>query len=293
MVTYHSRDELLGFLEATGSDTPLVVVDNGQGVDNIADLLADRPLTRYVTGAGQGFAAAANLGVRSSPYEFIVFSNPDTRPTSEIMSALVDEVERDPRLGACAAATTDESGHIELGVGGWEPTVLRTVVHTLGLHRRWPHAGLWARPEFREDIELEWMTGACLAVRKDQFLGVGGFDERYFVYGEDVEFGRTLRENGLRQRLRTDLLVPHGDAGSGGDRSTMLRLRGASMASYLRRHNSRSRAELMRLVLAFGSAVRLLMFARRRPRARHEWSYLQGLMFGPPEIPGMTNAQRA
>lgn len=284
LVTYFSRVELSGLLAGIGTDTPLVVVDNGQGADAVEELLTDRPYARYLHGPGKGFATAANLGARTSPYDFLIFSNPDTRPTDDIFRELASCLERNPTLAGCAAATTDETGRIELGVGGWEPSIARAVAHTVGLHKLWPRLGLWARPAVGEDITLDWLTGACLAVPRRLFLQLGGFDESYFVYGEDVAYGRTLRGLGYEQLLRTDLVVPHGGAGSGSDRSTMMQLRGASMTSYLYRHNPRVRAELIRIVLAVGSAARLLLFSRRQPRAKDEWSYLYGLVLGPPSV---------
>jgi len=284
VVTYFSRVELAGFLAGIERDIPIVVVDNCQGADHVDELLSDRPFARYISGPARGFATAANIGVRTSAYDVVIFANPDTRPTSDTFRALVACIQEDRTVGACAAATTDETGRIEFGVGGWEPNLARALAHSMGLHRLWPRIGLWARPALGEDARLDWLTGACLAVPRALFIDVGGFDERYFVYGEDVSYGRTLRQLGYKQLLRTDLTVPHGGAGSGGDRSTLMQLRGASMTSYLRRHNSRARADVIRIVLALGSAARLLVFCRRRPRAKDEWSYLYGLVIGPPSI---------
>ena len=74
---------------------------------------------------------------------------------------------------------------------------------------------------------------------REPFLALGGFDERLFVYNEDMAYGRRLREAGLRQRLRTDVLIPHVGGGSGGARTRMFQMRGASMNDYVRDHNPR------------------------------------------------------
>lgn len=286
LVTYHSRKQVTGLLAALGPTVPVVVVDNASGADGIPEVVADRPRTRGLDGQNVGFARAANLGARSSTADYLVFVNPDTRPTVDILRALVADLAADPTLASVAAATTDEHGRIELGVGGWEPTPRRCLVYASGLHRRWPRAGVVARPEVGEQIELGWITGACLAVRRETFLQLGGFDERYFVYNEDMAFGRAVLEAGLRQRLRTDLLVRHETSGSGPQESTdrhaplpkMPQQKGASMASYLVNHNGPVRSTVMRATLMAGFLPRLGVALLRGDRTarRHHLAYLKG-----------------
>lgn len=286
LVTYHSRGLVEQLLARLPEELPVVVVDNASGADAVQEALAGREHARYLDGGGVGFSRAANLGARTSDRPYLVFVNPDTAPTIEILTALVDDLVADPGLAAVAATTVTGSGRVELGVGGWEPSLRRTIVYATGLHTRWPESGLFARPRPHERIELDWLTGACLAVPRETFLRLGGFDEHYFLYNEDMAYGRRLREAGLRQRLRTDLLVPHAGAGSGGGRTTMLQMRGASMHDYLHRHNSGVAAEAMRLVLTLGAVARcLISYARgRRPAARGFAAYTRGLWTGPPDM---------
>ena len=53
--------------------------------------------------------------------------------------------------------------------------------------------------------DLDWLSGACIAVPRKKLLDLGGWDESFFVYCDDVTLGRTIREAGLRERLRTEL----------------------------------------------------------------------------------------
>ena len=284
MVVYFSRPHVVELLKLLPEELPLAIVDNSKGRDQVEELVAGRPNCRYQYGAGEGFAKAANLAARESTYEYLVFINPDSRPSVEVLNALVGDLVADPGLVATAAATTEPGGRIEFGSGGWEPTVRRALTHMLGLHKIFPQAGLWARPVPYKPIKLDWLNGACLAVRKSVFLELGGFDERYFVYNEDMSFGRRVRTSGLRQRLRTDLLVPHASGGSGADKNAMMRLRGAAMVDYLRHHNPERQAAIMRTALVVGSAIRLAVFSVWRfhhaTRPGQERAYLAGLLWG-------------
>lgn len=284
-MAYRSAPLVTALLESLPADQPIVVVDNAHGVDGLAAAVAAHPAARYLDGPGAGFASGANLGVRSSTHDVVVFVNPDSFPTAAHLDALVADLAADPGLGAVSATTVLPDGRVEIGVGGWEPSVRRALVHAVGAHKLLPHGGLWARPVPGQPIELDWLSGACMAVRRSTFLALGGFDEEFFVYNEDVAFGRTVREAGLRQRVRTDLLVPHLGGGSGEGKTRMLRLRGASLHRYVRRHNSAVATFGIRAALTAGYGPRWLL-ARVRGQAgqaAEHAAYVAGLWLGAPD----------
>jgi GT2 family glycosyltransferase len=282
VVSYHSRPQVEGLLAELPADLPLVLVDNAGNRDGLAELVAARPNGRYLDGGGNGFAKAANLGARSTTYEYVIFVNPDCRPTQVNLETLVSTVAGAPLLASCAATMVSADGRVEIGTGGWEPSLRRALVHAAGLHKLLPEAGLFARPRPYLPIQVDWTTGACMAVRTSTFLGLGGFDEQFYVYNEDVAFGRAVREKSLVQSLRTDILVRHSAGGSGAPSREMLRLRGASMARYVAQHNSRQVATLIRISLAAGYLTRVLqqLIARNRPRAMEHFSYVLGVLTG-------------
>ena len=285
VVAYRSRTLVEGLLSRLPAGLPVVIADNAHGADGLDDLAARRP-ARYLDGPGKGFGAAANLAARSSAYEYLVFVNPDSSPAVAQLDALVADLRRDRSLAVVSAMTLRPDGRVELGTGGWEPTVRRALVHAVGLHKLFPTAGLWARPQPGEAIELDWVNGACLAVRRSQFLELGGFDETFFLYNEDVALCRAVREAGLRHRIRTDLLVPHLGAGSGDGKARMLQQRGASLVAYARRHNSSRMVLGLKAALTMGSIPRwaLNRVRGRRGQAAEHLAYVRGLWFGPADL---------
>ena len=286
LVTYKSRDLAAAMFARLPDDVPVVVVDNSKGVDGVPELVAGRKNARYLDGAGEGFAKAANLGARTSVADVVLFLNPDAEPSLGQLTALVDDLAADPRLAAVAATTVRPDGRVELGVGGWEPTARRAFVHALGLHVLFPAAGLYARPVPNIPIELDWMSGACLAVPREQFVSLGGFDEGFFVYNEDMAYGRRLRLAGLRQKLRTDVLVPHVGGGSGGARTRMFQMRGASMVGYVADHNSAGTVLGVRVALSLGTLARAAVARARgnKTLAAEHRGYVKGLWAGAPDM---------
>ncbi len=277
LVSYRSRSHVEELVAGWPSELSIVVVDNAGGVDGLAEFSADHPNVRYLDGGGQGFGRAANRGAFSSEKEFLVFVNPDCRPTVADLEALAAGVAADDTAASHAATMTGHDGSIEAGVGGWEPSLRRLTVHALGLGSVFRNRGMFATPRPGEHCAVDWTTGACMAVRSDRFRELGGFDETFYVYAEDVSFGRSARLAGLRTTLREDVLVRHGSGSSGAPSLEMLRLRGASFAGYLTRYH-RSRSWLMRGQMAVGALIRGLaaLTRGRRDVAAQQWAFIMG-----------------
>lgn len=277
LVSYRSRAHVEELVAGWPADLRVVVVDNANAVDGLAEYSATQPNLRYLDGGGQGFGRAANLGALSSKQEFVVFVNPDCRPSAADLEALVSGLARDPASASHAATMTGHDGSIEAGVGGWEPSLRRLTVHALGLGSVFREAGLFAAPRPGQRCAVDWTTGACMAVRTEGFRELGGFDETFYVYAEDVSFGRSARLAGLRTRLREDVLVRHGSGSSGAPSLEMLRLRGASFAHYLTRYHRRV-SWVMRAQMVVGALLRGAAAAVRGNRsvADQQWAFVKG-----------------
>lgn len=288
IVAYRSRQHVEELLKMWPAELAVVVIDNSANIDGLADLTAEHRNLRYLDGGGQGYARAANLGAFSSAASRIVFVNPDSRPTVADLLALLGGLMADA-TAVSHDAVTAENTRIEMGVGGWEPTVRRTAIQAVGLHKIWPRAGIYAKPERGEDLKVDWTAGTCMAVDATKFCALGGFDESYYLYTEDVSFGRAARRAGLRTVLRTDVVVAHAAGNSGASRAEMFRVRGATFAHYVSRYNGRLRAILMRGILAAGLIARTICHGAlgKRNNARLFYAVAQGLITGRAHVDGV------
>lgn len=277
LVSYRSRQHVEELVAGWPAELAVVVVDNARGADGLEEFAGEHPNVRYLDGGGQGFGRAANLGAFSTEQEFVVFVNPDCRPSVDDLESLVAGLAGDPAAASHAATMTGHDGSIEAGVGGWEPSLRRLLVHALGIGSLLPTGGLFAFPKPGEHLDVDWTTGACMAVPAARFRELGGFDETFYVYAEDVSFGRSARLAGLRTVLREDVLVRHGSGSSGAPSLEMLRLRGASFAGYLTRYH-RAKAWPMRALMALGAAIRGLaaLVRGRRDVAAQQWAFIVG-----------------
>jgi GT2 family glycosyltransferase len=273
VVAYKSRTALIPFLEDLGVDVPVILVDNSTDHEDLSDLLAEYPDVRHIDSGGNlGYSAASNMGAQAATAEFLIFMNPDTRPTAAALGQLVDFLESNTDVACCGAAGTGTAG------GGAQPTPARTLTHSLGLHRRFPLAGIYYQDLGGRRVDVGWVAGSCLAIRRATFNKLGGFDPRYFVYQSDFDLGLRMQQRGLRQVVLGDVIIPHTDGGS----SDLPQLwtwekRGRAWTRFLRKTRNLPSAMGISALLLIGYAARALLYtvSGQSGRAREVASYLR------------------
>lgn len=276
LMVYKSRRVLGPFLAGIGTSLPVILVDNSYGEDDLSDLLADFPnVTRIDSGGNIGFSAAANVGARAATATYLIFMNPDTQPKVESLLRLVNYLETNPDVGACGAAGTVTAG------GGAQPTARRILAHTLGWHRRSPQSGIFYLDVGDGPVDVEWVAGSCLAIRRDVYQRLGGFDPEYFIYMSDFDLGRRLQAAGYRQVVLGDVVVAHDDGGSSDLPAVWTwERRGRAWTRFLRRTRPFPIALALSLLLGAGYAARALFYAAtRRPAKALELRTYLGAVF--------------
>lgn len=179
----------------------LIVVDNAS-TDQSADGLAVRRVKLEIlrNPVNRGFAAACNQGARIGSASYLLFLNPDVQMTAGAVESAVAFL-NDPShadVGIVGAQLLDQEGRIQRSCAR-TPTVNGLLLHRLFLDRFWP--GL-AAPHFlsdwdhQESREVDQVIGACLLIRRGLFEWLGGFDERFFLYYEDVDLCLRARQAG-------------------------------------------------------------------------------------------------
>jgi GT2 family glycosyltransferase len=258
-VAYRSRSALKAMLQRIAQPTPMIVVDNSADQEDITDVVHARPMTTYIDAGGNiGFGAACNLaaGVASQP--FIAFVNPDADVDVSVLDRLVDEIASDPRRCSAGPLLVEADGRASAGSGGWLPTPLRAVIHATGLFRLLPGGGIWIGRHTNAVLEVEWIAGTCLVIVTDVFRQLGGFASRYFLYQEDMDLGRRLRDRGYRQIVVGDLRVRHiaGTSSAAPDVRRLAWSRASALVDYLAATQSWVTARLVCAILGLGALAR-------------------------------------
>ena len=273
VVVYKSRAALTPFLEHLGTEVPVTLVDNSIQDDDLSDLIALYPNSRHVDSGGNlGYSAASNLGARTASAEFIIFMNPDTRPNPNELGKLVDFLVANPSVTSCGAAGTGTAG------GGAQPTPVRVLAHSLGLHRRFPFAGIYYQELGGRTVDVGWVSGSCLAIRRITFNKIGGFDPRYFIYQSDFDLGLRIQRSGQRQVVLGDVVIPHTDGGSSDlPHVWTWEKRGRAWTRFLRNTRSLPGAIGTSAVLIAGHAARAVLYTLvgRRNKGREMVTYVR------------------
>jgi GT2 family glycosyltransferase len=203
IVNYHQWENtaaLTGQLRA--SDTlrrgaaEVVIVDNDARPHPLAGLLRRAPgVSMRRWGRNRGFARAVNEGCRLGRGEWLLLLNPDMSVRPEFLDGVLTQAERvraaDPRAGIVGFALRNSDGSRQLSSGPFP-----TLVSTLG-RLALPRARRKYRPvPGGQRCRVEWVTGCCLLVHRDCLDSVGGLDEDFFLYYEDVDLCRRARARG-------------------------------------------------------------------------------------------------
>lgn len=238
IVTYNSRGQIDACLEslvthAPAMDHEVVVVDNASPDGTAAAVRARWPMVRVVEAGGNvGFAAANNLGIRASSGELVLLLNPDTVVQAGAIDTLVEALEARGDAAIAGPRLVDAHGRAELSFGPM-----------IGPLNEWRQKRRQRDRAFVESAtgvpgDVDWVSGACLLVRRSDAEAAGLLDERYFMYTEDVDFCAAVRARGRRVIFVPDAQITHlrGESRKSASAETERAYRQSQLAFYAKHH---------------------------------------------------------
>jgi N-acetylglucosaminyl-diphospho-decaprenol L-rhamnosyltransferase len=264
-VSFRSADVLKPMLasltESGAAVTVGVVADNHPDAEVRA--LAEKAHFSYLPLPNPGYGSAVNAAVGRLPSEidWIVVSNPDVTFERHAIERMLVVGSADPSIGALGPRIIDENGAVYPSARAI-PSLRTGIGHAL-LSRVWA-ANPWTRRYLQfadlasdEVRETGWLSGACLLVRRTAFEEVGGFDEAFFMYFEDVDLGLRLGRAGFRNVYVPSAVIHHsGGHSTAGASEQMLRAHHTSARLFIARKYSGPLLAPLRGVIGLGLAVR-------------------------------------
>jgi GT2 family glycosyltransferase/glycosyltransferase involved in cell wall biosynthesis len=251
LVNYKGADDTITCLRSFDQvDWPkdsleLIVVDNDSGGDDVARIRREVPHAVVVeAGENTGFAGGCNTGVRHAHGEIVGFINNDARPAVDWIRSAAEVMRHDRSVASVASKVLDWDGELIDYVDGsltWFGMGYKREVER-------PDTGEWDTPR-----DVLFGTGAAMFVRKDVYQAVGGFDERFFMFYEDVDLGWRLNLLGWRVRYEPGSVAYHKHHASmkkfGSYRETFLLERNA-LLSMVKNYGDEALARTMPAALA-------------------------------------------
>lgn len=233
IVSYNTRDDLLNCLRSLLTAPParlgrIIVVDNASGDGSLPAVKTEWPAVETIAlDRNVGFAAANNVALRQATAALVLLLNSDTIVPPGAVDRLVERLNA---TGATAAGPrlVDRDGRPEVSFGRMLSPLAELAQAIRGklARSRSRAAQSYIRRLASREREVDWVSGACLLVRRAEAAAAGLLDERYFMYEEDVDFCAALRAQGGRILFTPAVEITH--------------IRGRSPSSAGRQHYDRS-----------------------------------------------------
>ena len=222
IVNYKSKDLTLNCLRSiknadwAGLDYEIMVVDNYSGDLASRDLEPFGEIKFVMNGRNMGYGAANNQGIGQSQGKYIVIMNPDTSASKDIFIKLFDFMENNPRVGVAGPKQFNLDQTVQETCFRWPglltPLYRRTPLGKIGFAKR--NLDRFLYKDYNKDKigEVDWLLGSFLFCRAEALRQVGAFDERFFIYFEDIDLCRRFWGGGWQVIYNPDAVITHNHA---------------------------------------------------------------------------------
>ncbi|MGD9797223.1 MAG: glycosyltransferase family 2 protein, partial [Acidimicrobiia bacterium] len=213
IVSYNVRPLLLRCIESLRADgvDRIVVVDNASR-DGSAEAARDAGVEVVALDANLGYGAGNNRGAARLDTDYLLITNPDVVVDPGCTKILVSSLEASPDVGQVTPRIETPDGNLYASVRRF-PSLGDALGHAF-LHFLWPgnrfsRRYLMLDMDHGQAADVDWVAGTCFLARRTAWLEVGGFDEAFFMYMEDVDLSRRLAAAGWRRRYEPDARIVH------------------------------------------------------------------------------------
>lgn len=205
LVNYHSENALRRFLETVTDYRPdclheVLIMNNGSQ-ENLKDLARDFGdwVKIHHSGKNVGFGKAQNAAVKLAQGEYVLICNPDVEVQEGALDRLLEFADQQKDFGVIGPRLLYVDGGVQESARRF-PRISDLVVKRLGLSKMFPKGMkkyLMKGHNFFSPTKVDWLVGAVMLMKREQFLKIGGFDDRFFLFFEDTDLCRRLHEEEL------------------------------------------------------------------------------------------------
>lgn len=251
--------------------SPEVIVVDNRSSDGSVQMLLDRfPQVHLILNKENiGYARANNQALKSCTSRLVLLLNPDTRILGDSLELLVDYIENNPEAGALGPKIVHPEMRLKVLSCGYQPTVKTLFNHYFFLSKLFPHSPFFRGINLRMGVhddkvrEVEWLSGACILVRREVIEQVGPLSENWFMYAEDLEWCQRMLDNGWKLYHIPEAIVEHRPGSSAKKNEMVSTMWVRSLRSYFiyREKPSWFHLALFDLVLFIGLSLRSILYS--------------------------------
>jgi N-acetylglucosaminyl-diphospho-decaprenol L-rhamnosyltransferase len=296
VVSWNVRDLLrrcLSSIVAAGDSCEIVVVDNGSTDGSPEMVRAEFPHVRLVANAeNRGFTAANNQGLALAAGRYLLLLNPDAEVVGDALATMTTYMDDHPAIGALGPQLRYPDGRLQSSRRRF-PTFATALVESTVVQEWWRDNRILQRYYLADRPadavqQVDWVVGACLLVRRAAYEGVGGLDEGFFMYSEELDWCRRIKSAGWEIVYLPAAVVVHHE-GKSSEQVVPARhiYFQSSKVRYFRKHHGPFQAEVLRWFLLAGylyqwgrEGLKWLVGHKRPLRAGRLRAYCQVLRSG-------------
>lgn len=277
IINWNSKDFLRDCLRSLevgvrGLDCEVLVIDNASRDGSAQMVVAEFPDVKFIQSEQNlGFSGSNNRAARQAKGDFFLFLNPDTQVEGTALVKLVEALRNRPVAGIAGARLLNTDRSLQTSCVQSFPTVVNQVLDCELLRGWLPRSRLWGMAAlFRaspDPAPVEAISGACLMIKREVYERVNGFDERYFMYCEDIDLCFRVHQTGFKCYYVSEAAVIHHGGGSSQKArsafsNVMIR---ESMYRFIHAHRGWLAASGFRLAMGISALLRLLLVVMIRP----------------------------
>jgi len=244
----------------------VIVVNNCPGDDEFSDLIKNYPAFHHIENSKNGgYGNGCNLGSSVANGSFLLILNPDTIVTEHALEELVDFLKTNPAIMAASCKQVNENGKESIA---WGP--FPDYQNLIGMMRKLFSTGyksqMKCKKGFSPDVFFpDWISGSVILIRKDDYINLNGFDEDFWMYFEDVDLCRRIRNSCGEIAFCTNITIEHNHGGS-----SRINMKTASITKtevliskhlYINKHTSGLKKALIQLFLIINNLISLIPVA--------------------------------
>jgi N-acetylglucosaminyl-diphospho-decaprenol L-rhamnosyltransferase len=206
IVNYRAYAELATCLDSLqrflADDLEVIVVDHASEPAATASLVRRFPWMRLIqVAANPGFAAGVNRAASEARGRYLLLLNPDCIVEGDVARTMAAWLDAHPEVAISGPLVREADGSIQASARRFPDVTTGLAGRTTWLSRVWPtnrwtRRNLVAREAPHHPLEVDWVSGACMMVKRDAFESVGGMDEQFFLYWEDADLCFRLKRAG-------------------------------------------------------------------------------------------------
>ncbi len=218
IVNYNSKAKALNCLESIGRadlagiDYEVIVVDNNSR-DGISEAIKSGfPKAKFIQSErNRGMGGGNNLGVRGAAGEYLLILNPDTMVKEDSIKTMLEAERQDPQIGLLGPKLLYRNGRLQYSCLRF-PKLLTPIYRRTFLGKfAERHLDQFLMKDYDHETrrQVDWVQGSCMLIKRSLFTDLAGFDERFFMYFEDTDLCRRIRQAGFKVMYDPRAIVIH------------------------------------------------------------------------------------